>query len=143
MWRGDKDGSGFCKKSEAKKNSRFVPFITSISWKKLKAQTNGPALLSAPGTSRQALSSSAVFLPVQPAKHFGAPVQVSSRFHREQKVPSARRAPPRVPRLGCWPLSSSLSGGNRHKLCTVRTESGEGHVSTGSEGVCREQQDQK
>lgn len=143
MWRGDKDGSGFCKKSEAKKNSRFVPFITSISWKKLKAQTNGPALLSAPGTSCQALSSSAVFLPVQPAKHFGAPVQVSSCFHREQKVPSVCSAPPRVPWLRCWPLSSSLLGRNRRKLCMVWTESGEGDVSTGSEGVCREQQDQK
>lgn len=82
----------------------------SISWKKLKARMNGPALLSAPGTSRQALSSPAVFLPVQPAKHFGAPVQVSSRFHREQKVPSVCSAPPRVPRhsLGTGPSPAAF-----------------------------------
>lgn len=46
MNRGDKDERGFCNKVEAKKNSRFVPFIIRFSWKKLKAEINGQALLS-------------------------------------------------------------------------------------------------
>lgn len=51
MKRGDKDERGFCNKFAAKKNSRFVPFIIRFSWKKLKAEPNGHALLSPPVAS--------------------------------------------------------------------------------------------
>lgn len=55
MKRGDKDERGFYNKFEAKKNSRFVPFIRRFSWKKLKAEMAGQALLSAPVASLGAL----------------------------------------------------------------------------------------
>lgn len=52
LWREEiKTKRGFCNKFEAKQNSRFVPFIIRFSWKKLKAEMNSQALLSAPVAS--------------------------------------------------------------------------------------------
>lgn len=45
MKREDKDKRGFCNKFEAKKNSRFFPFIIRFYWKKLKAEPHGQDLL--------------------------------------------------------------------------------------------------
>lgn len=48
MKRGDEDERSFCNKVEAKQSSRLVPFIIRFTWKKLKVEMNGQALLSVP-----------------------------------------------------------------------------------------------